>query len=135
MRPKRIVIDTNVYLSALLFGGNPRTVVETTILDGEIVVISEEIYTEMRKVISLKFPAFLTDYNAFEVVLRENTTLVPLGTKSVSVCRDAKDNMILETAMMGKCECIVTGDKDLLTLQSYKDIAICSPIQFLTVYS
>lgn len=135
MQPKRIVIDTNIYLSALLFGGNPRTVVESALLDGDIVIISEEIYTEMRKVISQKFPKFLPDYNAFEVVLRENTILVPLGTVSISACRDAKDNMILETAVVGKCEYIVTGDKDLLTLQSYKDISIYNPIQFLAIYS
>lgn len=131
VRPKRIVIDTNVYLSALLFGGNPRKVVETALLDGDIVIISEEIYTEMRKVISKKFPEFLVDYNAFEAVLREHTILISLGFVSVTVCRDPKDNVILETAKVGDCNVIVTGDKDLLQLNTYQDISILTPKKFI----
>lgn len=132
MRQKRLVIDTNVYLSALIFGGNPRKVMETALLDGDIVIISEEIFTEMRKVISKKFPDFLVDYSAFEAVLRENTMCVPLGNISISVCRDPKDNMILETAVGGKCEFIITGDNDLLSLKTFQSIKIVSPKEWVS---
>lgn len=59
-----IWFDSNVYLSALLFGGNPRQVVEMALLGAHQVVMAEEIYTEMRKVVTIKFPNFLTEYPA-----------------------------------------------------------------------
>ncbi len=133
MNRLKLVIDTNVYLSALLFGGNPRKVLERALLDGHIVVISEEIFTEMRKVISTKFPKFIADYSAFEVVLQDQVLLVPLGGVSVQVCRDAKDNMILETALIGGCDLIVTGDEDLLSIDTYQNIKIVNPVQGLSL--
>ena len=129
MKTQRFVIDTNVFLSAFIFGGNPRRVVESILLDGDVVIISEEIFTEMRKVITKKFPKFINEYKAFEALLRTNTICVPLGTVSINVCRDSKDNMILETAVLGNCEYIITGDTDLLVLKSYKDIGILTPAQ------
>jgi uncharacterized protein len=127
----RIVIDSTVYLSALLFGGNPRTLVETALRVGAIVIILEEIYTEMLKVVSMKFPQFLDEYRAFEVILRENTILIPLGSVTVQVSRDAKDNMILETACIGGAHIIVTCDKDLLVICSYQEIMIVTPAELL----
>lgn len=129
MNTQRFLIDTNVFLSALLFGGNPRKVVESILLDGHVIIISEEIYTEMRKVLTKKFPKYIDEYKAFEALLRINTISVPLGTISINVCRDPKDNMILETAVLGNCEYIITGDTDLLVLKSYKDIGILTPAQ------
>ena len=133
MHSKRVTIDSNVYLSALLFGGNPRRVVEAALLGGQPIVISEEIFTEMLKVISRKFPKFLGEYHAFEVILRENTICVPLGSVSIYVCRDAKDNMILETAVIGGCSLIITGDKDLCALGTYKNITISTPAAILNI--
>ena len=129
MKTQRFVIDTNVYLSALLFGGNPRTVVESAFQGGHSVVISEEIFTEMRKVITKKFPKFVDEYNGFEAVLRMNTIPVVLGRIIISVARDAKDNMILETAMLGGCQYVITGDADLLVLRSYKKIGMVTPAE------
>jgi putative PIN family toxin of toxin-antitoxin system len=122
VKTQRFVIDTNVYLSALLFGGNPRKIIESALLDGHVVIISEEIYTEMRKVVTKKFPKFVDEYKVLEALLRINTISVQFGTVSVTACRDSKDNMILETAILGSCEYIITGDSDLLVLQSYKKI-------------
>ena len=129
MKTQRFVIDTNVYLSALLFGGNPRTVVESAFRDGHSVIISEEIFTEMRKVITKKFPKFIAEYNGFEAVLRINTIPVVLGGIIISVARDAKDNMILETAMLGGCQHVITGDADLLVLRNYKKISMVTPAE------
>lgn len=127
MNSRRIVIDSNVYLSALLFGGNPRLVVERTLLGIDHIVISEEIYTEMKKVVTTKFSNFITDYQAFEIILRESTILVSLGSISITACRDTKDNLILETAVLGDCDYIITGDKDLTSLDCYKNILIVTP--------
>ena len=45
--------------------------------------------------------------------------------------RDTDDNKVLETAVVGKCNWIITGDKDLLTVKKYQQIKIVNPGQFL----
>lgn len=49
---------------------------------------------------------------------------------SESVCHDSDDDWILATALAGACTCIVTGDKDLLTLEVFREIDIVSPSAF-----
>ena len=48
------------------------------------------------------------------------------------VCRDPDDDNILAAAESGKCDCIITGDKDLLVLKAYKGIDILNPREFIT---
>lgn len=128
-----MVIDTNVYLSALVYGGNPRRIVEM-IVSGEItVIVSEHIFVEMRRIILKKFPQFEPEYRALEMFLHDNTIAVPLGGVEVAVCRDPKDNAVLETATTGDCNAIVTGDADLLTLGNYNSIAIVTPAAFIAM--
>ena len=57
-------------------------------------------------------------------------TLVKV-TESIAICRDPKDNMILELAVSGNAEVIVTGDDDLLAMNPFKDISILNPQSFL----
>ena len=129
----RVVLDTNVLLSALVFGGKPRLVVELLARGAIEVVISEEILTEMRRKVASKFADFADDLARMETLLEQDADLVKLGTITISVCRDPDDNRILETALIGGCDYIVSGDKDLLTLGSYKGIKILKPVDFLTL--
>ncbi len=57
---------------------------------------------------------------------------VALGSQ---MCRDPDDDVVLGTAVAGRCDVIVTGDKDLLDLVSYRDIAIVSPRAFWSLES
>jgi len=57
---------------------------------------------------------------------------VETGVLSITVCRDPKDNVVLETAVLGDVDCIVTGDQDVLVLNEFQGIAICTPAQFIT---
>jgi putative PIN family toxin of toxin-antitoxin system len=131
----RVVFDTNVLLSALVFGGRPRQVVELLARDLIDVVISGEILTEMRRHVANKFPTFTDDLVKFEMLLEQDSELVKLGGITITVCRDADDNRILETAVLGSCEYIVSGDKDLLVLERYKNIQILKPAKFLEQFS
>ena len=54
-------------------------------------------------------------------------------TERVEVCREPKDDQILELAVSGNADCIVTGDDDLLTLNPFRGIAIITPADFLRV--
>jgi putative PIN family toxin of toxin-antitoxin system len=126
----RVVVDTNVLVSALVFGGNPRIVIEL-LTDSIIVVVSQEIITELRRIIHSKFPAFDEDLLRLEKLLERDAEVAVLGNLQVTVSRDPDDNAILETALAGNCQFVVSGDKDLLDIGSYQGIQIMSPTTFL----
>jgi putative PIN family toxin of toxin-antitoxin system len=62
---------------------------------------------------------------------RERATLVRPQARSRPVCRDRDDDKVLETAVAGQADIILTGDRDLLVLGEYKGIRILSPRQFV----
>ena len=132
-RPQ-VVIDTNVWISGIVFGGNPEKVIRLFI-DGQImVVISEELLSELRRKITERFPLFLPNLELLEASIREDALLVKLGTVQIEVSRDYTDDAFIETALIGSGECIVSGDNDLLVLGSYKQIKILKPTDFLKLY-
>lgn len=127
----KIVIDSNVWISALVFGGNPRRIFERAIVEGWTIVASEEIFTEIRRVMISKFADFVDDFESFQAVLRPYTTIVQLGRIRVAISRDEDDNRVIETALIGDASHIITGDNDLLVLLNYKKIIILKPSDFL----
>lgn len=129
----RVVIDTNVLISGIVFGGTPERLVRMFV-DGSIdTVISEELLTELRRTINRRFPNFVPRLDELEVSLRAEALLVPLGSKTVTICRDPDDNKVIETALIGKCQYIVSGDKDLLDLGSYEGVTVLPPAEFLQI--
>lgn len=129
----RIVLDTNVLLSALIFGGQPRKVVELLSHARIDVVVSEAILSEMRRKVTTKFPDFYDELAQMEALLEQDAELVRLGSITIDACRDPDDNRILETAVLGECGFIISGDKDLLVLGSYEGIQIVNSSQFLSI--
>lgn len=127
----RIVIDSNVWISALVFGGNPRLIFKKVVTDGLTIVIPEEILTEVRRTLYQKFSDFIQDFEDLLGVLEPNINRIKLGSINISVSRDKDDDMLLETAIIGESSYIITGDNDLLVLVSYKNVSIVSPQQFL----
>jgi uncharacterized protein len=126
-----VVIDSNVWISAIVFGGTPRKLFETIARNGGLIVASEEIFTEVRRILSQKFNDFTADFEDLKAILQPIIVKVDLGQIRISVCRDEDDNRVLETAVIGGAPVIVTGDKDLLVLSKYKNIDIMTPSQFL----
>ena len=129
-----IVIDSNVWISALIFGGNPEKILKLFIDNKVEVVMSEEIITELRRIIINKFPLFVNSLNLLEASLRKDTVFVQLGSMTIDASRDVDDNRIIETAYIGKAQYIISGDKDLLVLKKYKDIKILNPGDFLKIF-
>ena len=126
----KVVLDTNVLVSALVFGGKPRAVVEMLLENGTIIV-SAEILTEIRRIIHAKFPAFKIHLARLEKLLKRDAKWVELGSTQVTVYRDPDDNKIIETAVIGTADYIVSGDEDLLVLQAYGAITILKSAEFL----
>ena len=120
----KIVIDANVWISALAFGGNPRKVFEIVVKEGHYLLVSEQLFTEIRRKIHEKFPDFIEDFENLRTVLALYSVDVKLGVISVSKSRDPNDDYLLEMAEIASADLIITGDKDLLVLKKHLATAI-----------
>ncbi len=133
----RAVFDTNVLVSALLFeNSTPAQAFFSVIANGEI-LISIALTNEIHRILYRpKFDRYINDSQRedFMLALVENSTLVDV-TEEIKICRDPKDNMILELAVSGRADVIVTGNDDLLVLNPFREIVILNPQAFLTKYS
>lgn len=128
----KAVADTNVYISAVLFGGRPEEIRELA-REGKIeLLISETLLAEIAGVLKRKF--HWTDWQISQAIedIRAFTTLItPISTLSV-IKEDEPDNRVLECAVEGKARYIVSGDEHhLQPLKEYQGIKILSPAQFL----
>lgn len=131
----RCAFDTNVIVSALLFNDSvPGQALIRALCQGEI-LISEELTDELSDVISrARFNSYISqeERNAFLYALTLESELVEI-TESVRVCRDSKDDKILELAINGNADYIITGDEDLLALNPFQGILIIRPAEFLSI--
>lgn len=128
---KNILIDTNVFISALLKSKNCILILEALKQDKFKLILSEKIIEEI--LIVAENPEFeLTEYEIEELkeLLREKAEIIE-PSEQISICRDPKDNIVLECALAGKSDFIVTGDKDLLSLKKLKSISIIPPKEFV----
>ncbi len=121
----RVVLDTNIYVSGILFSGNPREVLSLAIKGKIDVFISPEILTELKEVLSGKKFGFSPERVDFTIREIESITtrIIPSKKHSV-VTRDSDDNIVIDCAMRSKAEYIITGDNDLLSLKKFKNIKI-----------
>jgi len=127
----QVVIDTNVWISGMVFGGNPERIIKLFIDGSLIVVTSEEMLTELKRKVSHKFPLYEPYMSAVVASIREQAIVVQLGTYLVNASRDPDDNMVIETALIGGADFIVSGDKDLLVLEKYESVKIVKPADLL----
>lgn len=132
----RAVFEPNVLVSALLSEqSTPAQAFFAALQQGEV-LISAPLVNEINRILHRKkFDRYLTSEQreTFLIVLVQATTLEEI-TETIHVCRDPKDNMLLELALSGKADVIVTGDSDLLVLHPFRDIAILKPQAFLETY-
>ncbi len=127
----KVVIDTNVFVSGSLFGGNPQKIIRLIEKYVVSLVISPEIQLEIfQKLADLEAPE--ENVKRLKALLTSTATPV-VPTKHVSICRDPKDNKFLEAAIASHANYLITGDKDLLALNSYKETGIVTPKQFLKI--
>ncbi len=132
----KVVIDTNVLVSATLFGGNPEQILDSA-EEGKIkILISEEILEEFKGVLQRKFGFSLDIVEITVSAIKEISTLVTPTQRLNVIKKKEDDNRILECAVEGKVQYIVSGDKrHLLPLKEYQGIKILSPAQFLKAIS
>lgn len=130
----KIVIDTNIVISGVFFGGWPRRVLQAVLADKITACVNIAIIQEYNEVVR-------------EMVSRkqgkiDENILMPLvarmqivdGKATVQVCRDPDDNKFLECAKDAHALYIVSGDKDLLDIGSYEEIEILTAKEFCDRY-
>jgi putative PIN family toxin of toxin-antitoxin system len=128
----RVVADTNIYISALHFGGTPRRFLETAQAGAFELVISDAILDEIGKVLRTeKFVWPEEEIAKARHALGGFTERArPDGTLLV-ITAEPEDNRILECADAGNADVIVSGDKHLLQLKQYSGMPVLKVTEFL----
>ena len=127
-----IVLDTNVIISALLFGGNPRRVLEMVLSQAVRMAVSRPILDEVEGV--LRGRKFRYPHEIALNIIRELESIseIVVPVRRMDVIRaDPYDNMILECAVTASADYIVSGDAHLLELKEFEQIRIVTPAHFL----
>lgn len=123
----KVVFDTNVFIAAALRGGFAEDLIELS-TKGEInLIISEEILTEIKQKLLTKFDRTEERVNFFIERIRKSAKVVAIKERVLAVRRDPEDNKIIECAIAGKADIIVTSDQDLIKIKVFRGIAIIHP--------
>lgn len=125
----KIVFDTNVLIAAFITHGVCNDLLDHCIRHHELVT-SNFILDEFREHLVGKFKYSVDEADEAIALLRLKMEVVTPARFENPVCRDHDDDMVLGTAIAGEATCIVTGDKDLLVLETYRTVDIVSPAQF-----
>lgn len=128
---KSAVIDTNVFVSALIGSRVCKEIYELLKFDRFDLVISDDLLAELGAV-SRRANFELNNQEIDDLlwhIRAKARKIIPL--EKVIVCRDPKDNIVLECVLSAKVDFLVTGDKDLLVLETFYDTRIITLRQFI----
>lgn len=135
----RVVLDTNIVVSGLLWTGAPARIIDAAIDEQITLLTSEQLITELKTVLSRsKFERHFTvlgkSVEAFMDGYRALATVIEAPPIEPAIIADPTDDAVLACAAAGKAEYIISGDKHLLSVGSYAGIAILSANEFLDVH-
>ena len=127
----RAVLDTNVVMSAIFFGGTPTKIVRAAFSKKVQLVASRAVMSEYREVaerLHEQFPS--VNYCRPLSILESKVTMVRPVALGQTVCRDPDDDAIIACALGGKAKVICSGDGDLLALNGFRRLEIMAPSDF-----
>jgi putative PIN family toxin of toxin-antitoxin system len=128
----RVVFDTNIFVSALILPGSRAEEALTRIIEGtDRLILSKPILDELLGVLARKFSRDGEELARVAVWLGEVAEWVR-PTRHLNVAADEADNRILECAVAGRAEIIITGDRDLLQLRSFEGTRIVTLREYLS---
>lgn len=123
----RAVFDTNVLVAALVFPGGQGDAALRRVIGGtDQLVPSRAILDELLEVLGRKFARDREELAHVAVYISELSTMVS-PKRRLHVVLDDPDNRILECALAGHAQAIITGDKALLALRSFEGVAVMTP--------
>ncbi|MFM7574870.1 MAG: putative toxin-antitoxin system toxin component, PIN family [Snowella sp.] len=134
MNHNRVVFDTNIIVSALMFPKSlPRQVIDQVDLLGTI-LISSATMLELNEVLTRKkFERYFSQEQRLNFMAKffGKSEMVEI-LERVEICRDPKDDKFLELAVNGRANYLITGDQDLLVLNPFQETLIITVSQFFS---
>lgn len=131
----KAVIDTNVIISALLFGGLPGKLIPMWENGSIKPIVSKDIMDEYIRV--LAYPKFELTQEEIQYLIYQRILpyfeIVKATLGKTFVPNDPSDDKFIQCALTGFAEAIISGDTHLLSLKKYKDIPIITPSQFFEI--
>lgn len=133
MVKEKLVIDTNVLLSAFGWKGNEHRLLER-VVDGEFqLYLSERQLEEISRVLSYEKFSFPSQVKKdFLLFLRSMADIINVPGRLDVIKEDPSDNIILETAIVSGAKIIISGDKHLLNVKECEDVRIMTAKEFLS---
>jgi len=136
----KIVLDTNVLVSAFISKqGQPAAVLDLAVTFPEIeLILSKPILDEFKGVISRREVRERFDYSTkridqFVTTIRGASTTLEIKSDFKVITEDSNDNLIVNTAVDGEAEFLVSGDRHLQRLKRFKKVQIVSPRTMLGI--
>lgn len=132
---KKVVLDTNILLSALLFKGRLSRIVDLWKEGAIKPFFSRETFEEFRT--ALGYPKFSLKAYEVKAILEETLPyfeVVGKTEKISGVCKDPDDDKFISCALAASAEYIVSGDKDLCSIRKYRSVKIISAMKFLRMF-
>ena len=127
----KVVFDTNIFISAFVIPGSQAEKAVLRIIEGrDVLLLSKGILDELLTVLSTKFSRDKEEISRVAVILSEMAEWVE-PSERIKVLNDDPDNRVLECAVSGTADVIVTGDKELLRLRGYEKTKIISLKEYL----
>lgn len=128
----RVIIDTNVLISGIFFGGPPAKILEAWHGSELQLVVSPEIleeYFEVCERISVRYPDI--DIAPILVLIARNSQVVESPPLADQVSRDADDDKFIACAIASDTRIIISGDNDLLTVSGFESVKVVTPRDFV----
>ena len=128
----RIVVDTNVLISAIISTDSVPALAVDLVFRHHKFLSSLDTQDELQRVLNKpRFSRYLTTRaKDWFTMIRTEADFIVI-TDHVIACRDPKDDKFLELAVDGKADIIISGDKDLLSMTSYRNTRIITPAEFM----
>ena len=128
----RVVLDTNVVMSGMFFGGPPGTIL-TAWKSGAITLSASpdviEEYVATGEVLAARYPT--VDLEPLVALIVRNAEIRQCPPLPEQVCADPDDDKFLACALATNAECVISGDKALQRVSGYRGITVLSPRQFV----
>lgn len=128
----RVVADTNICISALMFDGLPGVFLDLALARAFTLISSPALLDELDDTLCAKFAVSGEDLRLIRAKLEGVISLVDPSFRLQVVADDPDDDRVLECAVAGKADCIVSGDRHLLRLGSYQQVPIITVREFLS---
>ena len=131
----RVILDTNVVISAVYFGGAPLRILRAW-RDGQLeLIVTDDIldeYDEIAKRLQGRYPS--VDFHPWIDFIRENATRQEVPKPYPSVCEDPDDDVFVACARAADAKVVCSGDRHLLVIDGQQGVEVLPPRQFAEKY-